>query len=188
MGAATTSHPRIGQIARELTSRGKTVFIEADGAQLRRRIHEFRPASNLFLVLPLHGAGAAHDLRAGDSGNFRATLESVRAARLSGFHLCAQTLVFADTAVDELLEMAALLETWGVDGWVVRRADSASIAEVPAEKVGAARSAIPNARWRSFSQQLERSLARPARSRSEAVAQGRGPREIAPREEGLGTL
>jgi len=50
VGATSTIHPRIGQIAREFVARKKTVFLEIDGAALRRRIHEFRPVANLFLV------------------------------------------------------------------------------------------------------------------------------------------
>jgi hypothetical protein len=186
IGATSTSHPRIGQITREFSGRKKTVFLEIDGATLRRRIHEFRPVANLFL--PLHGLQAAHDLRAGNSGNFRATLESIRTAHLSGFHLCVQTSIFADTAVEELRELSELIKCLGVDGWLGRRADSASIAEVPGEKVAAARKLMPNARWRTFSEQLERSLARPSPSRSKAAAQTRASRDIAQREEGLGTL
>ena len=74
-----------------------TVFIEIDGTLLRRRIHEFRPVSRLYLVLPLNGLEAAHDLRAQHPGNFRATIESIRTAKLSGFHICVETKIFADT-------------------------------------------------------------------------------------------
>jgi hypothetical protein len=188
IGVTSTSHPRVGQIAREFMARKKTVFLEIDGAALRRRIHEFRPVANLFLVLPLHCLQSAHDLRAGSSGNFRTTLESIRTARLSGFHLCVQTSIFADTANEELRELSELVPKLGADGWLVRRADSASVAEVPAEKVAAARNLISNARWRTFSEQLERSLAQHAPLLSEAAAQSRASRDLAQREEGLGTL
>src|SRR5882672_6698124 len=70
-GDAPLRYPRIGQIAQQIISSGKIVFVEMDGTLLRRRIHEFRPESLLYLVLHLHGLEAAHDLRAGCAGNFR---------------------------------------------------------------------------------------------------------------------
>jgi hypothetical protein len=188
LGATSASHPRIGQIASEFVARNKTVFLEIDGATLRRRIHEFRPVANLFLVLPLHGGQTSHDARAGENGNFRATLESIRTARLSGFHLCVQTFIFPDTVTEELRALGELIETQRVDGWLVRRADGATVAEVPTEQVAAARNFIPNARWRTFSVQLERSLAQHSPLRSEAAVPACTSRDIAQREEGLGTL
>jgi len=44
-------HPEIAQLTRCINGHGQHVFLETDGALLRRRIHEFRPVSRLFLTV-----------------------------------------------------------------------------------------------------------------------------------------
>lgn len=189
LSGPATDDPRIGPTARQLAARGRTVFLELDGPALRRRIHEFRPVARLFLVLPLYGPEGSHDGRTGTRGHFRATLESLRTARLSGFHACVETCVFADTEMEELRELAGFIAALGTDGWLVRRADGASRADVPLERVSAARQLIPSGRWRTFCELLENSLDRTAPLPCIAATSSvRAPREIARRGEGLGTL
>ncbi len=78
-------------------------FVEMDETLLRRRIHEFRPVSRLYLVLPLNGLEDVHDSRAQHTGNFRATMEAIRTAKLSGFHICIETTIFPRFDRSELL-------------------------------------------------------------------------------------
>lgn len=84
------THPGIAHLARLIVSSGHTLFLETDGVALRQRIHEFQPASRLFLVLRFLGSEAEHDRRMQRSGAFRAVLEGIRAAKLSGFWICAK--------------------------------------------------------------------------------------------------
>src|ERR1700676_2107844 len=53
-GYSPLQHARIGHLAREIVDCGRTVFVEMDETLLRRRIHEFRPVSRLYLVLALN--------------------------------------------------------------------------------------------------------------------------------------
>lgn len=155
IGGDTPLHyPRIGQIARDIIRLNRTAFIETDGTLLRRRIHEFKPVSRLYLVLPLNGLQAAHDLRAQRSGNFRSTIESIRTAKLSGFHICVETTIFADTEPAELRELAEFIRKLDIDGWIQTR-PAASVADQPSqEKLIAAGELIPNPNWRKFSEHL----------------------------------
>jgi pyruvate-formate lyase-activating enzyme len=152
-GDTPLRYPRIGHLAREIINLGRTVFIETDGTLLRRRIHEFRPVSRLYLVLPLNGLEAAHDLRAQHPGNFRATIESIRTATLSGFHICAETTIFSDMNIEELRTLADFITTLDIDGWIQTRPASV-VAQPTEEKITAARKLIPNSNWKNFTEHL----------------------------------
>jgi hypothetical protein len=152
-GDTPLRHPLIGQITRDIVNLGRTVFIEADGTLLRRRIHEFKPESRIYLVLPLNGLEAAHGALGQHAGNFRATIESIRTAKLSGFHICAQTTIFADIQLTELRELAALIQKLDIDGWIQTR-PPVSATQPTEEKLTAARKLIPNPDWRKFSEHL----------------------------------
>lgn len=155
IGGDTPLHyPRIGHLAREIINLGRTVFIETDGTLLRRRIHEFRPVSRLYLVLSLNGLEAAHDLRAQHPGNFRATIESIRTAKLSGFHICVETKILADTQLSELRELAEFIHKLDIDGWIQTHPPVSAAAQSPEEKLAAARKLVRNSGWKKFSEYL----------------------------------
>lgn len=153
-GDTPLRHPRIGQIAHDITNLGRTVFIETDGTLLRRRIHEFKPVSRLYLVLPLNGLETAHDQRAQQPGNFRATIESIRTVKLSGFHICAETTIFAATDTEALRTLANFITTLDIDGWIQKRPPLSAIDQPSQEKLAAARKLIPNPGWQKFSAYL----------------------------------
>jgi sulfatase maturation enzyme AslB (radical SAM superfamily) len=154
-GDRPLQHSRIGHLAREVVNCGRTVFVEMNGTLLRQRIHEFRPVSRLYLVLPLHGLEDAHDSRAQQSGNFRATMEALRTAKLSGFHICIETTIFPDTDRSELISLANFIPTLGVDGWIQKRPSSVADGEPASEALQSARDLIPSRHWRTFSALLD---------------------------------
>jgi hypothetical protein len=155
IGGDTPLHyPRIGHLTREIINLGRAVFIEMDGRLLRRRIHEFRPVARLYLVLPLLGLQEVHDLRAGHPGSFRATLESIRTAKLSGFHVCVETPVLADMEIAELRSVANFIETLDVDGWIQKRPAVGDAHQSSEGTLAAARELIPQSGWKSFSKHL----------------------------------
>jgi len=154
-GDPPLQHARIGHLARDIVNTGRTVFVEMDGALLRRRIHEFRPVSRLYLVLPLNGLEDAHDSRAQHTGNFRATMEALRAAKLSGFHICIETTISPDFSRNELLELANVISTTDVDGWIHKRATATAHDQATSEALQSARELIPSRHWRSFSALLD---------------------------------
>jgi len=154
-GDPPLQHARIGHLAREIVNTGRTVFVEMDGTLLRRRIHEFRPVSRLYLVLPLHGLEDVHDSRGQHTGNFRATMEALRTAKLSGFHICIETTIFPDSSRNELLELANFISTIDVDGWIHKRPTAAANDATISEALKSARNLIPRRHWRDFSELLD---------------------------------
>lgn len=187
-GHTPLRHARIAQITRDLVNRGRTVFVEMDGTLLRQRIFEFRPVSRLYLVLALNGLETAHDLRAGRTGNFRATVESIRAAKLSGFHVCVETMIFADTELHELRGLVAFTSKLDVDGWIQSRPIGTAEAQVADEEIEAARDLIPSRPWRTFSELLDLTRATETSRFGEEKAVKRVDEDVHGREEGLRAL
>jgi MoaA/NifB/PqqE/SkfB family radical SAM enzyme len=158
-------HPEIGRLARRIVDAKRHVFVQTSGALLRRRIHEFRPVSRLFLIVRFEGFEQRHDRRARREGAFRDALEGIHAAKLSGFLVCAQVALHADTELGEFDQLRAYLEARDVDGFVVTPANGFSKAmagqmENPTlqRKLRAARDQIRSRRWQLFSRLLESSL------------------------------
>jgi hypothetical protein len=173
-GDTPLHHERIGHLTREIVNCGRTVFLEMDGTLLRRRIHEFRPVSRLYLVLPLNGLEDAHDSRAEHTGNFRATMEAIRAAELSGFHICIETTIFTGSDRSELGALANFISTLGVDGWIHKRPAAAANEQTSSAMSQSARELIPNRQWRAFSDLLDLTPA----SRQPSFGEKRAPNSL----------
>ena len=174
-GAEPLLHPEIGRLARRIVDTNRHVFVQTNGALLRRSLHEFRPVSRLFLAVQFEGLEQRHDRRARREGAFRDAVEGIRAAKLSGFLVCAQVVLHADTELSEFEQLRVYLEARDVDGFVVTPANGFSKAmagqmENPAlqRKLRAARHQIRSRRWQLFSRLLESSLpAEPATTRTD---------------------
>jgi len=159
-GAEPLLHPEMGQLTRCIAGIGRHIFLETDGALLRRRIHEFRPVSRLFLTLQWDGLERSHDVRAGRAGAFQAGLEGMRVARLSGFLICVHARVHADTEPGEMAELVQFARALDVDGIVISPANGGSDSANPdaaasQRKMAEARKLIGSKWWESFSRLVE---------------------------------
>ena len=155
-GAEPLLHPEMGQLTRCIAGIGRHIFLETDGALLRRRIHEFRPVPRLFLTLRWNGLERSHDVRAGRAGAFRAALEGMRVARLSGFVICVHARVHAETELGEMAELVQFARALDVDGIVISPGNGGSNsansdAAASQRKVAEARKLIGSKWWESFS-------------------------------------
>ena len=167
-------HPEMGQLTRCIAGIGRHVFLETDGALLRRRIHEFRPVSRLFVTIQLNGFEESHDLRAGRSGSFRAAVEGIRVATLSGFLLCVRARIHSATNLKEIAELIQFAVTLGVDGFVISPANVVSDTanrdpRTLHGKTLKARKLIGNSSWERFSSLVESALNGESSSRQSAV-------------------
>lgn len=148
-GAEPLLHPAIGKLARTIADSGRFVFVETDGRLLRRRIHEFRPESRTFLTLRFDVPAKREELDAGEEPTHLLALEGIRAAKLSGFLICAHVTLGANASVEELARLQSHLQKLGVDGFVVT-AENASYEKAQKELDGAW-SILGNGSWRAFS-------------------------------------
>jgi MoaA/NifB/PqqE/SkfB family radical SAM enzyme len=148
-------HPRIGHLTRKIVDTGRYVFVETDGGHLRRCIFSFRPVSRLFLNVRLEGHEALHDYRCGRPGLFRSAIEGIRAAKLSGFLVSAQTTIDASTDLEELRQLNDYLAALDVDGRILLPATAAQDAAAAKSRLDEAWSVTPDAGWRAFSRLLQ---------------------------------
>ncbi len=154
-GVEPLRHPQIGHITRRIVDCGRHVFVQTDGTLLRRGIFAFRPVSRLFLTVQLNGLENSHDLRACRAGVFRAAIEGIRAAKLSGFLVCVQTLIDGQTKLEELPQLNSYLAALGVDGRVISTGYGSGDAPETRKKVQEARKLIGNRGWESFSRLID---------------------------------
>jgi len=171
------SSPVIGKFTRHLRAHGRAVFLETDGTQLRRRIHEFRPDGRLYHTVRLYGTPQTHDLRMQRDGAFALAMEGIRAAQLSGFLISAHVVVENGTQLSEINRLLRQLCAMNLDGMIITAEDDASHAQ--RETAIAARGLIGNPWWASFSRLAQRAFNEPHRGgvpapflRSRAVAAG----------------
>lgn len=145
-GSEPLDHPGIAHFVRAIASSGHYIFLETDGTLLRRRIHEFQPVPRFFLTVGLDSL---------QSPEFAIAAEGLCAARLSGFFTAVHSRVGGNSDLIELDRLCAFVLETEVDGWLITAgsADDASKA-----RAAEARSRIPGASWRWFSEQVEREL------------------------------
>jgi hypothetical protein len=158
-GADPLEHPSIGRRTRELQDTRRFVFLETDGQQLRRRIHEFRPDSRLYITVRLYGTAAAHDARLKKPGAFALAMEGIRAAQLSGYLVCVHLVIDAETKMADVQALLQEVGAFASDGVVITAASSAGARPATVRQfVCAARSLLGNAWWASFSGEVELAL------------------------------
>jgi molybdenum cofactor biosynthesis enzyme MoaA len=145
-GSEPMDHPGIAHLVRALAQSNHLIFLETNGVLLRRRIHEFQPLPQFFLVVRAVAT---------NQPEFELALEGLHAARLSGFSTVLHSVVDECTDLDELDRLRNLLLQMDVDVWLVTAASASSSA---AARVSEARNLIPSAAWRRFSAQVEREL------------------------------
>jgi hypothetical protein len=153
-GSEPLDHPGIAHFVRAIAQSGHYVFLETSGTLLRRRLHEFQPLPRLFVTLRL-GALLTPE--------FGLAVEGLRAARLSGFFTVVHSLIHMNSDLAELKNLRVFLAEKNVDGWLITTGSAAD--PTVARKAAEARSLIPSASWRRFSELVEQELLLQAKGR-----------------------
>ncbi len=152
-GSEPLDHPGIAHFVRAITQIGHYVFLETGGTLLRGRVHEFQPVPRLFLTVRLNSPQAPASALA---------VEGLRAARLSGFFTVVHSKVHFVSDTAELKNLRVFLREKDVDGWLIT---AASADPTVAREAAEARSLIPGAFWRRFSEIVEYELLLQAKAR-----------------------
>jgi len=158
-GSEPLDHAEVGRVAFALNARGRNVFVHTNGQHLRQRIHEFRPDARLFLTIDLAGRETFHDRTVGRPGAFHRVIEGIRAAKLSGFYVCAHVSVTDKTEPCETGELFEFLDRYDVDGYMVSSGGLTQPAPLNTyqEKLEELRGLVRCSRWENFSRLLEAS-------------------------------
>jgi MoaA/NifB/PqqE/SkfB family radical SAM enzyme len=159
-GSEPLHHPGIAHLVRAITQSGHFVFLETNGALLRRRIHEFQPVPRLFLTVRLEQGAPRRTYSGLRPGASELAVEGIRAATLSGFSICVHVYVTPETEMSDAVELFRLAHTLDVDGCVVSSArgqsnSAPSAAQTLSQKTTEARKRIGSIWWEIFSQVVE---------------------------------
>ena len=159
-GSEPLHHPGVSHLVRAIAQTGHFVFLETDGTNLRRRIHEFQPTSQLFLTVRLEPGAPRHTSKGLRSDTFELASEGTRAAGLSGFLICVNVRVHSETKLQEMAELIQFAHSLDVDGIVITRGNSGTNGAAPdaaalQRKTAQARKLIGSRWWGSFSRILE---------------------------------
>jgi hypothetical protein len=142
-GSEPLEYPEIPRFVNALAAAGREVLLRTDGVLLRRRIHEFQPSSRFRFVFPFESTALADN---------RVALEAVRAVKLSGFLVCALTVLRATEEIDALAKLHAQLHGLDLDGYLISpAANTPSLARA----LGEARRRLLNRRWSRLSEMLD---------------------------------
>jgi hypothetical protein len=147
-GAEPLAHPGIGHLTRLIAQTGHYLFLDTGAAALRGRIHEFQPLPRFYFSVRFSGLETGHDRRMGQSGSFRAALEGIRTAKLSGFFVCANVVVDAESESAELAGLFEALPGLDLDGAMI----SAASRDVESDRAAEdARRRFLSPGWAAFS-------------------------------------
>jgi hypothetical protein len=138
-GAEPLEYPEIARFANVLAGSGREVFLQTNGLLVRRRIHEFQPSPRFRFVFRFDATTTVEN---------RMAMEAIRGAKLSGFVVCALSVVDEDTDLEELEKVHAGLHRLDLDGYLVV---SRSAKEGARPVLMAARHRLLNRRWRRLS-------------------------------------
>ncbi|HYK40518.1 MAG TPA: radical SAM protein [Candidatus Eremiobacteraceae bacterium] len=167
-------HPEIGSVASAIAETGRFVFVHTSGYNLRQRIHEFCPDSRLFLALEFAGGEEIHNRAQASPDAFQRSIESIHAAKLSGFLVAAHVTVTAETDPCDFGQLIEFLDKKDVDGFIVTTGGSLSDAKAGSfQKVlEDSRALVRSSRWERFSALLETSYSGPAPALAGLISSG----------------
>jgi molybdenum cofactor biosynthesis enzyme MoaA len=159
-GSEPLHHPGISHLVRAMTQTGHFVFLETDGALLRRRIHEFQPVSQLFLTVRLEPGAQLHMSKSPRATSWELAADGLRAARLSGFSTCVHARVRAGTELGDMAELLEFARSLDVDGIVITTANGGANSANPGaaalqRKTAEARKLIGSKWWELLSRFIE---------------------------------
>jgi hopanoid biosynthesis associated radical SAM protein HpnH len=123
-GGEPTIYPELPQLLRELRARDRHVYLCTHGMFIRKRLREWTPSSSFFINVHLDGLEQTHDLMVERQGVFREAIEGIKAAKAAGFLVCTNTTIYKQTDLTEIARLYDMLETLGVDGYMVTPAYS----------------------------------------------------------------
>jgi len=170
-GTEPLLHPEIGRLTTVLAQTRRHVFVHTSGLSLRKRIHEFQPSSRLYFAVEFAGRKAAQDACHCQPGAFERCIESIRTAKLSGFHVCAHVSVTPATDIYDVGELIDFLDAKDVEGFIVSSGWGTITPEI-AEKVSEIRDLIRSKPWERFSLLLQRAHEQAPETRPRAELPG----------------
>ncbi len=128
-GGEPLVYPAIGELVREIISRGRFVHLCTNGLLLEQSLRLFTPKKELAFVVHLDGLEKTHDRIVNRDGVFRSALSAVKTAKSRGYRVLTNTTIYKQTDIGEIKELFTFLTGLEVDGILVSPAFSYSDVE-----------------------------------------------------------
>jgi hypothetical protein len=157
-GSEPLDYAEVPRFTNALAASGRSVFLETNGALLKRRLHEFQPSDRFYFTVRFDGLAPAHDQRNAREGAFAVAMEALRMARLAGFLTSALLVMHPQSAPGELEQLHAEIRTLDIDGCLIIRAVPTPELEMTVKQL---RRRLLSWRWAMLSDLVE-SVALPA--------------------------
>jgi hopanoid biosynthesis associated radical SAM protein HpnH len=100
-------------------AKGKHIHLCTNGLLLEDALAWLKPHPNFTLNVHMDGLEATHDRILEHKGAFESAISGIRGAKKRGFRIWTNTTIFKETDLEEIDQLFTLLETIGVDGFLV---------------------------------------------------------------------
>src|SRR5262249_7574784 len=118
-GGEPTIYPEIKELVDGIIERKRHIYLCTNGILLERFYKKAQPHKRLAINVHLDGMKQTHDLITDRQGVFDRAIEMIKEGKRLGYFVCTNTTVYRETAIEELEEMLALLQSIGVDGMLL---------------------------------------------------------------------
>jgi hopanoid biosynthesis associated radical SAM protein HpnH len=126
-GGEPLIYPEIIELVDSTLRLGKHIYLCTNGQLLDTKLSEFcelskinrRVKRRLYWNVHVDGTSRTHDLIVEKSGAFDIAMNGIMAAKRAGFFVYTNTTLYKQTSVDDLVELARILELAGVDGMML---------------------------------------------------------------------
>ena len=118
-GGEPLLHPRIGEVVKGLTDRGKYVYLCTNAILLEQKLDLFEPTKYLSFSVHIDGLQEEHDEAVCRDGVFEKAVAGIRAAVSRGFRVTTNTTVFNNADPARVRGMFDAMTDLGVEGMML---------------------------------------------------------------------
>ncbi|MFC1926441.1 adenosyl-hopene transferase HpnH [Chloroflexota bacterium] len=115
-GGEPLLHPQIEEIVKRILDRKQFLYLATNGSELKDFLPKISPSVYLNFIVHVDGLAETHNKIVGCDGIFDKVIESIKAAKTSGFRVYTNTTFFRGTDPEEMKQLFGLLTKLKVDG------------------------------------------------------------------------
>ena len=163
-GAEPLGRPEVPKFANAVAAAGRRVFLQTDGKNFRRHVHEFQPSPQFHLAFHFTGASV-------DAAENADVVEAIRIAKLSGFLTVGFTIPTALNQLENLFALHSQFKKLDLDGELIF---GAGVTPELDRAIADARRSLLDGWWSNLSN-LFNTAVLPAAAQSEGQATSQSP-------------
>ena len=118
-GGEPTVYPELVPLVEGIIARKRHIYLCTNGILLDRFYARGKPHPRLSINVHLDGLRETHDRVVDRPGVFDRAIDMIRVGKRRGFSVCTNTTIYRETSMDEVEALLALLESIGVDGFLL---------------------------------------------------------------------